>query len=106
MRHLLITGATGGIARALIRRVGDAQLTLVARDAAKLRTLIDDLRASAPWLRDPPTWVAADLSDEAGAITLANHLADRPPLDGAVHAVGSLLLKPCLLYTSPSPRDH
>ncbi len=86
MRHVLITGATGGIARAVIPHLGDAQLTLVARTADRLAELAGSLPDA--------TAIPADLTTEAGADAVAAHLAGQPPLTGAVHAVGSLWLKP------------
>ena len=86
MSHYLITGATGGIGRAVCQRLSGHRLTLVARQSAPLL----ELAASLPDALACP----ADLSLEAGADALGSCLGGRPPLDGAVHAVGSLLLKP------------
>lgn len=86
MAHYLITGATGGIGRAVCQRLAGHRLTLVARQAAPLA----ELAASLPDAMALP----ADLSCEQGAEALQGCLADRPPIDGALHAVGSLLLKP------------
>ena len=81
MAHYLITGAAGGIGRALLKQLAGNELTVVGRDAEKLAGL------GFPAL-------ATDLSSEAGAAQLSEFLAGRPPLDGAAHCVGSLLLKP------------
>jgi 3-oxoacyl-[acyl-carrier protein] reductase len=80
MPHYLITGATGGIGKALTARLAGHDLTLVSRQG-----------------RDGT--FAADLTTEEGAEALAAHLATRPPLDGAAHCVGSLLLKPLARVT-------
>lgn len=81
MAHYLITGAAGGIGQALIRQLAGHELTVVGRTTTTLETL-------------GHPFVAADLATEAGANELAMLLATRPPLDGAAHCVGSLLLKP------------
>lgn len=49
-KHILLTGATGGIGAAAARAfaLGGARLTLVARDAAKGKALLADLQALAP----------------------------------------------------------
>ena len=85
MPHYLITGASGGIGRAVCQRLSGHRLTVVARKAEALH----QLAASLPDALAFP----ADLSSEAGAEALGQYLAERPPLDGVVHAVGSLLLK-------------
>ena len=81
MAHYLITGAAGGIGQALLKQLAGNEFTVVGRDPAKLAAL------GHPAL-------AVDLSSEAGAAQLGEFLATRPPLDGAAHCVGSLLLKP------------
>ncbi len=86
MAHYLITGATGGIGRMVCQRLSEHRLTLVARQPAPLT----ELAAGLPDALAFP----ADLSVEAGAEALQGCLAQRPPLDGVVHAIGSLLLKP------------
>lgn len=86
MAHYLITGATGGVGREVCLRLSGHRLTLVARQPAPLA----ELAAGLPDALAFP----ADLSLEDGAETLRGCLAERPPLDGVVHAVGSLLLKP------------
>jgi NAD(P)-dependent dehydrogenase (short-subunit alcohol dehydrogenase family) len=79
--HYLITGAAGGIGRALIRQLAGHELTLVGHHPSGL----GDLGHPA---------IAVDLTSEEGAHELAMLLATRPALDGAAHCVGSLLLKP------------
>jgi len=86
MAHYLVTGATGGVGRAVCQRLSGHQLTLVARQLAPLIELAAGLPDALAF--------AADLTDEAGAEALQGCLAERPVLDGVVHAVGSLLLKP------------
>ncbi len=81
MGHYLITGAAGGIGRALINRLSGHELSVCGRNPAGLATL------------GHPA-VTADLTTEAGAAALTEFLATRPPLDGAGHCVGSLILKP------------
>jgi NAD(P)-dependent dehydrogenase (short-subunit alcohol dehydrogenase family) len=92
MAHYLITGAAGGIGRALIQHLAGHELTLAGRTPEKLAAL-------------GHPWVAADLASEAGATTLAEFLATRPPLDGAVHAVGSLNLRPVARMTFAQWRE-
>lgn len=86
MAHYLVTGATGGIGKAVCLRLAGHRLELVARQSTPLQELAASLPEASAF--------AADLSDEAGAEALQRWLADRPPLDGVVHAVGSLLLRP------------
>ncbi len=89
MTHYLITGATGGIGSVLAHRLA-AQgntLTLAARNLERLEAL----QGALPGVH---RLVDTDLTTEAGAEVLAAALADQPPLDGAAHLVGSLLLKP------------
>lgn len=81
MSHYLITGAAGGIGRALLGHLAGHELTVCGRTATTLEAL-------------GHPYVAADLATESGANELAMLLSTRPPLDGAAHCVGSLLLKP------------
>jgi NAD(P)-dependent dehydrogenase (short-subunit alcohol dehydrogenase family) len=86
MSHYLITGAAGGIGSAIASRLTGHQLTLVGRNPTSLA----DLAAQ----HSGATTLATDLTTEAGAQALGDLLATLPPLAGAVHAVGSLILKP------------
>lgn len=81
MAHYLITGAAGGIGRALIAHLAGHELTVIGHTAESLAGV-------------GHPGMATDLATEAGAAELAVFLATRPPLDGAAHCVGSLLLKP------------
>ncbi len=89
---ILITGATGGIGRALVARCARAggtdnvALLLVARQTAALGALAEPIPGA--------HILAADLTTEDGAASLAQTLATLPPLHAFAHCVGSLNLKP------------
>jgi NAD(P)-dependent dehydrogenase (short-subunit alcohol dehydrogenase family) len=85
---VLITGATGGIGAATARRLcrADVRLILSGRNPDRLAPLADDLGAAA---------LTADVTDEAQVAALIEQaVAIHGRLDGIVHAVGSMLLKP------------
>ncbi len=85
MARVLVFGGTGGVGSALARRLAarGAEPFLVARDAARLSALAEELRAP---------WHAADMLDAAalrGAVQAAG-----TPLAGLAVCVGSIPLKP------------
>ena len=89
----LITGATGGIGSALVRRLAKsgARLALAARTPEPLESLAHETGGIA--IRMDATQPAE--VDAAVARTLSEHRR----LDGVAHCVGSLLLKPAHLTT-------
>ena len=76
--RILLTGASGGLGQAIARRLAryGAHLTLTARNRPALDSLADETRG---------TVVEADLAKRSDV---------------------QKLVKICLLYTSPSPRDR
>jgi NAD(P)-dependent dehydrogenase (short-subunit alcohol dehydrogenase family) len=90
MQNVLITGGTGGIGSEVARRVvaRGAKVALVARDAAKLDALVAELG-------DAARGYVCDVRDLAAFADVAKRIEDEVgPIDGIVHAVGSVLLKP------------
>jgi NAD(P)-dependent dehydrogenase (short-subunit alcohol dehydrogenase family) len=90
MARVMVFGATGGIGGALARRLAarGVEPFLVARDAARLAALGEELRAP---------WQAADVLD-ATALKAAVAAAGAP-LAGLAFCVGSILLKPVARLT-------
>jgi NAD(P)-dependent dehydrogenase (short-subunit alcohol dehydrogenase family) len=85
---VLITGGSGGIGSAVARRVVAAGGTpvLVARDAERLATIAAEI--------DAPAY-PGDVLDSAGFAAIVGRVeSEVGPIDGVVHAVGSILLKP------------
>jgi NAD(P)-dependent dehydrogenase (short-subunit alcohol dehydrogenase family) len=92
-RVVLVLGASGGIGGALCRRLaaGGAKLVCASRESDRLTALAGELGATAiPLEATDPAQVEA-----AAARAVALH----GRLDGAVNAVGSILLKPAHLTT-------
>ncbi len=92
-QHILIFGASGGIGAALARQLAAqvAQLTLVARDEAKLTALASELTAAAR---------VCDVTDSLAVETCVDDVLNQfGRIDGVVNCVGSLLLKPAHLTT-------
>lgn len=88
---ILITGATGGIGSAtarLLRREGFT-LALSARNTDKLNALASEL--------DSPVFPADVTSPEQVESLVENTIQTCGRLDGIVHAVGSMMLKPAHL---------
>ncbi len=84
--HVLITDASGGIGAALARSFSSdsAHLTLMGRDAARLKSVADDCRAAGA----ETTIAVADVTDKT-AMRLAIEKADRRhPLDCAIANAG------------------
>jgi NAD(P)-dependent dehydrogenase (short-subunit alcohol dehydrogenase family) len=85
---VLITGGTGGIGSDVARRIVacGGRVALVARDAAHLAALGDELGAP---------WYAADACDfTALGAAVARVENEQGPITGLVHAVGSVALRP------------
>jgi NAD(P)-dependent dehydrogenase (short-subunit alcohol dehydrogenase family) len=86
--NILITGASGGIGRALSKQLsGEGRnLFLSGRDVGKLEELATEVGAG---------YLAGDLTDSAFVKDLMQSATDQlGSLGGVVHCVGSLLLKP------------
>ena len=98
-QRILVFGGSGGIGQALARRLGGAgaQVFLVARDEQRLATAAAELGGA----EGPLGFATADASD-AQQVEQAFEQATQAlgGLDGAVNAVGSILLKPAHL-TAP-----
>ena len=79
-KHAIITGATGGIGRAIVRQLSrmGADMTLTGRDQAKLAELREEIVSQIPSVRLHT--VAADLTREEGRVRLVREaeLANGP----------------------------
>jgi short-subunit dehydrogenase len=75
-RTILLTGATGGIGRALALSLAEAgaQLLLVARDAVAL----EQLGRALPCAGAPHRWLATDLTQDAAREQVQRFCADTP----------------------------
>ncbi len=86
----MITGGSGGIGSETARRLvarGD-RVVLLARDEARLQGVAAELGAQA-------TAIPCDVLDPAGVAAVVERVeAEAGPIDGLVHAVGSILLRP------------
>jgi 3-oxoacyl-[acyl-carrier protein] reductase len=86
---VLVTGGSGGIGRATARRLiarGD-RVVLVARDAERLEATARELGATGTF--------ACDLLDLPGFAAVVDRIeSEIGDIDGLVHAVGSIVLRP------------
>ena len=83
----LITGATGGIGRALVGALADHRQVLLGRDAAVLAGLAEELPEA--------SWVAADLSQPEDLELILGVGAALPRrLDLRIHAAGAVRVAP------------
>ena len=83
----LITGATGGIGRALVGALADHRQVLLGRDAAVLAGLAEELPEA--------SWVAADLSQPEDLELILGVGAALPRrLDLLIHAAGAVRVAP------------
>lgn len=83
-RTILVTGATGGIGRAVCRRLaeGGAPLLMAARDAGRLQSLCAELPARGA---AEHSWISVDMTRDASVQQFASALGERNViLDGAV----------------------
>ncbi len=83
-RTILVTGATGGIGRAVCARLAGAgcSLVLAARDAAKLQSLCEELSPAGP---GPCSWIVVDMASDTSVEAFARELTARGVApDGAV----------------------
>jgi NAD(P)-dependent dehydrogenase (short-subunit alcohol dehydrogenase family) len=85
---VLITGGTGGIGSDVARRVvaGGGRVALVARDEGRLAALREEIGAA--------TYTCDVLDDDALGAVVQRVEAEVGPIDGVVHAVGSIMLRP------------
>ncbi|WP_019626110.1 SDR family NAD(P)-dependent oxidoreductase [Thioalkalivibrio sp. ALJT] len=103
-RTLLITGATGGIARALLGQLqpGRDRAALVARDATTLAELAATLPAGLEAIAIDADTSTPEGADEAVQAT-SEHFGTAP--DCLAHGVGSALLAPLHRTTDRQYRD-
>jgi 3-oxoacyl-[acyl-carrier protein] reductase len=83
-RTILVTGASGGIGRAVCTRLARAghSLVLAARDETRLRSLCDHLVSVRSGSYG---WISVDMSSDASVASFADQLAAKDTvLDGAV----------------------
>jgi 3-oxoacyl-[acyl-carrier protein] reductase len=83
-RTILVTGATGGIGRAVCERLAGAgcSLILAARDETRLRSLGRELADAGP---GPCSWIAVDMASDQSVEAFAREITARGvALDGAV----------------------
>jgi 3-oxoacyl-[acyl-carrier protein] reductase len=73
-RAILVTGASGGIGRAVCTRLAQAghSLVLAARDETRLRALCDHLLSVRPGSYG---WISVDMSSDASVASFADQLA-------------------------------
>jgi NAD(P)-dependent dehydrogenase (short-subunit alcohol dehydrogenase family) len=86
-RIIVITGGSGGIGSAVARRLaGDATLALVARDEARLAAVAAETGGHA---------FPADVLDAGAFVEAVERIeSELGEIDGLVHAVGSIVLRP------------
>ena len=99
-KNALVCGSTQGIgkAAAIALAQSGANVTLVARNESSLQTVVGELAATSD---QKHSFVVADFQDPAG-------LAEKIHADlvgRTIHVLINNTGGPCLLYTSPSPRD-
>ena len=98
--RFIVTGASSGIGFAVAK-----SLALRNNDVIAVARSADGLRALKKSCEKRVQIVPADLATDAGLHSLIERAHSVGKVDGIVHAAGSLV-NPCLLYTSPSPRDQ
>ena len=84
-KHVLITGATGGLAQSLVKKLAnsDYQLVLVSRNSEKLEKIYGDKH----------TQIIADCSNFQGAKQIFDEISERDiSLDSLGHCVGNIRL--------------
>ena len=91
----LIFGATGSIGSSLAEQLKNSgnDIHLVARNENEISVIAEKLGCE---------FTVADVLEDGFIEKVKN---DVPEIKGIAYCVGSIDLKPCLLYTSPSPRD-
>jgi NAD(P)-dependent dehydrogenase (short-subunit alcohol dehydrogenase family) len=96
-RHILITGASGGLGHdtALLLAQLGARLTLVGRDAERLNQSLGELEGNAHRA------IACDLCNFDEIPELINRSVDGlGPLDGLVHCAGIQIMRPLSMLTA------
>lgn len=85
-RYAVVTGASGGIGRAIAEGLGARgyHVTIVARDAARCARVAESVVASG----GAAEVITDDLGDPAGVRRVAARLAERPRIDRLVHDAG------------------
>ena len=86
-KHIMVTGATGGIGKAVAQRLAanGAVVHVVGRNAAKLEALVDETEGEVVTHQ-------ADLSSMAAIVKLADdYIASGHPLHGLVNNVGIMI---------------
>ncbi|GAB3238567.1 SDR family oxidoreductase [Pseudaeromonas pectinilytica] len=91
MKFAIITGASGGIGRAVAERLAAEgwSLLLIARDGARLSQLRLELGEAYPALREQIAWLALDLTALDAMDELLSYLGEtQQTVDLVIHAAG------------------
>ena len=73
----------------------------------RMRLLLKEPRSTLSWHRDPEPRLHIPIYTNPGAIMVVDNVAKHMPADGSVWITNNTKYhNACLLYTSPSPRDH
>lgn len=100
-KHVLVTGATGGIGRSVCQMLHGATISAVSRTPSRLEALRDDLQV--PLERWNP--ICLDFSDVASVQQACRTLNAGMPIDGCVIIYPSIP-KPTLDFPSSNDWEH